>query len=134
MIKPVLHFTQSSNLLLRSTFKLRCSSSKPINVIINKNQTIIIGVSWDLHYTICNRFKILAEEDEHDHVTKLIGDSIIIEQLDELYGIAKTTRKKSCMPGARLNDITATRQPVCPIPTLLIIHEITNYVMITRSE
>ena len=54
---------------------------------------------------ILKRFKVLAEEEE-DHETRLIGDSIVKEH-HEFCGRAKTTKKRLCMPGGRLNDITA---------------------------
>ena len=84
-----------------------------------------------------NRFAVLAEEEEEPFETSLIGDSIVRGQLEEFCGRARATRKRLCMPGGRLDDITA----VCDEATtgsanntLFIIHAGTNDVLHTRSE
>ena len=73
-----------------------------------------------LPITTCNRFKILVEDEEEDHETRLIGDSIVREQLHEFCGRARNTRR-FCMSGGRLDVITSAckGQQICSILTLL---------------
>ena len=85
----------------------------------------------------CNRFKILVEGEEEDHEMRLINDSIVRELLHKFCGRARTTRKRLCMPGARLDNITAACEEVnsmSNLNTLLIIHAGTNDVINTRLE
>ncbi|ORD93318.1 hypothetical protein ECANGB1_208 [Enterospora canceri] len=85
-----------------------------------------------------NSFKILMkEEEEEDHETRIIGDSIVRDQLTEFCGRNRSNRKRLCMPGGRLDDITAACDEATSqvnTNTLLIIHAGTNDVMNTRSE
>ena len=84
-----------------------------------------------------NRFAILAEEEEEAFETRLIGDSIVRGQLEEFCGRARATRRRLCMPGGRLDDITAACDEATAgstNDTLLIIHAGTNDVLHTRSE
>ena len=84
-----------------------------------------------------NRFAVLLEEEEEDHETRLIGDSIVKGQLEEFCGRARSTRKRLCMPGGRLDDFTAACDQAtinADDNTLFIIHAGTNDVESTRSE
>lgn len=90
-----------------------------------------------LPITTSNRFSILAEEEEEEHETRLIGDSIVRGQLDEFCGRARAKRKRLCMPGARLDDITAACEEATSnsdANSLFILHAGTNDVKNTRSE
>ena len=84
-----------------------------------------------------NRFAILAEEEEEASETRLIGDFIVRGQLEEFCGRARATRRRLCMPGGRLDDITAACDEAAAgstNDTLFIIHAGTNDVLHTRSE
>ena len=102
-----------------------------------KNGARPVNKKQFLPITMHNRFKILAEEEEDDHETRLIGDSIVRGQLQEFCGRATATRKRLCMPGGRLDDITASCDEATrgsDDNTLFIIHAGTNDVQNTRSE
>ena len=84
-----------------------------------------------------NSFAVLAEEEEEQYESRLIGDSIIRGQLEEFCGRARYTRKRLCMPGGRINDITAASEEATADSdnnTLFIVHAGTNDIQHTRSE
>lgn len=84
-----------------------------------------------------NRFQLFASEEEESSEVRIVGDSIIRQQLSEFCGRAQKTRKRFCMPGGRLDDITAACEEAsreCDENTLFILHAGTNDVEITRSE
>ena len=84
-----------------------------------------------------NSFAVLAEEEEEIHEARIIGDSIVRSQLEEFCGRARATRKRLCMPGGCLDDITAACQEATAESnnnTLFIVHAGTNGVQRTRSE
>ena len=61
----------------------------------------------------------MEEEEEENHATRLIGDSIVRERLHEFCGKARTTRKQLCsMPSGRLGDITAACEEATSISKL----------------
>ena len=80
---------------------------------------------------------MIADSPQDNFETRLIGDSIIREQLQEFCGRCPATRKRFCIPGARLRDITAACDEVtrdADTDTLLIIHAGTNDVHCSNSE
>ena len=84
-----------------------------------------------------NRFKVLSEEEEDALETRLVGDSIVRTQLSEFCGRARASRKRLCMPGGRLDDITAACDEAASgaeSNALFVIHAGTNDVEYTRSE
>ena len=87
-----------------------------------------------LPITTCNKFKILAEEEDHE--MKLISDSIVREQLHELFDRTRTI-SKMFMPSCSLDNNTAGCVEATSMSdpnTLLIIHAGTNDVMDTRYK
>ena len=79
----------------------------------------------------------MKEKEEEDHEMRIIGDSIVRDQITEFCGRNRSNRKRMCMPEGRLNDITAAYDEATSqvdTNTLLIIHAGTNGVMNTRSE
>ena len=90
-----------------------------------------------LPITTYNRFKVLSEEEDDELETRLVGDSIVRGQISEFCGRARKTRKRFCMPGGRLDDITAVcDEAVCGVEdnALFVLHAGTNDVLSTRSE
>ena len=84
-----------------------------------------------------NRFKVLNEEEEDALETRLVGDSLVRTQLSEFVGRARASRRRFCMPGARLDDITAACDEAASGAednALFVIHAGTNDVEFTRSE
>ena len=84
-----------------------------------------------------NRFQLFASEEDEPSEVRIVGDSIVREQLYEFCGRARKTRKRFCMPGGRLDDITAACEEAsreCDENTLFILHAGTNDVEYTRSE
>ena len=84
-----------------------------------------------------NRFKVLNEEEEDALETRLVGDSLVRTQLSEFVGRACASRRRFCMPGARLDDITAACDEAASGAednALFVIHAGTNDVEFTRSE
>ncbi|XP_063857228.1 uncharacterized protein LOC135098765 [Scylla paramamosain] len=105
--------------------------------ILVKNRATTTNVKNFLPISTHNRYQILAEEEEDAQETRLVGDSIVRGQLSEFCGRARRTRKRLCMPGGRLDDITAAcDEAACGSNnnTLFIIHAGTNDVENTRSE
>ena len=89
-----------------------------------------------LPVTTSNRFQPFASEDDPSEV-RIVGDSIVRDQIHEFCGRARKTRKRFCMPGGRLDDITAACEEAsreCDENTLFILHAGTNDVECTRSE
>ncbi len=79
-----------------------------------------------------NSFAVFAEEEEEEHETLLIGDSLVRTQLEDFCGRARRTRKRLCMPGARLADITAASEEATSSSdtnTLYVLHAGTNDVL-----
>ena len=84
-----------------------------------------------------NRFQLFASDEDEPSEVRLVGDSIVRDQIHEFCGRARKTRKRFCMPGGRLDDITAACEEAsqeCDEHTLFILHAGTNDVMSTRSE
>ena len=84
-----------------------------------------------------NRFQPFASEEDESSEVRIVGDSIIRQQLGEFCGRAQKTRKRFCMPGGRLDDFTAACEEAsteCDENTLFILHAGTNDVEFTRSE
>ena len=76
-------------------------------------------------------------KEEEDNETRIISDSIVKDKLTEFCGRNRSFRKRLCMPGGRLDDITAACDEAtsqADTNTLLVIHAGTNDVMNTRSE
>ncbi len=88
--------------------------------------------------TTFNRYQILSDTVEEEREPRLIGDSMIRGQLTEFCGrTLHGKRKRMCVPGARINDITAARDDVATGSdenSLLVIHIGTNDVKASRSE
>ena len=87
--------------------------------------------------TLQNKFQILAETVEEPHDVRLIGDSIIRQQLVEFCGRAPTHRKRFCIPGAYIDDVKAASDEVSDganNDTLFVLHVGTNDIQQTRSE
>ncbi|MPC21547.1 hypothetical protein E2C01_014535 [Portunus trituberculatus] len=59
-----------------------------------------------LPLTTCNRFSILSEQVEEAQETRLVEDSIVRGQLEEFCGRVLSRRRRYCLPGATLRDIT----------------------------
>ena len=93
-----------------------------------------------LPITMCeNRFQILTdgeEEEEADEV-RLVGDSIVRGQLTEFCARAPRSRKRFCIPGGGIDDVTKAIGEVtslAPTNTTYVVHVGTNDVQRTRSE
>ncbi len=87
--------------------------------------------------TISNKFQILEDTEEEPHEVRMVGDSIIRGQLEEFCGRAPRNRKRFCIPGARVEDISEALEEVVQDTTndtLVVIHAGTNDVVQTRSE
>ncbi|XP_045136675.1 uncharacterized protein LOC123519439 [Portunus trituberculatus] len=90
-----------------------------------------------LPLTTYNRFSILSEQVEETQETRLVGDSIIRGQLEEFCGRVPSRRRRYCLPGATLRDITDCVEDVtkdATNDTLYVIHAGTNDVHRSRSE
>ena len=97
-----------------------------------------------LPITTChNRYQILAETDNDEmedadvEEIRLVGDSMVRSQLVEFCGRAPKSRKRFCIPGGGVDDVTAAVEEVtmqAPANTKYIIHVGTNDVQHTRSE
>ena len=90
-----------------------------------------------LPITTYNRLKVLSEEEEDAIETRIVGDSIVRGQISEFCGRARKTRKRFCMPGGRLDDITAACDEAvrgAEDNALFVLHAGTNDVLSTRSE
>ncbi|MPC98354.1 hypothetical protein E2C01_093721 [Portunus trituberculatus] len=59
-----------------------------------------------LPLTTYNHFSILSEQVEEAQKTRLVGDSIVRGQLEEFCGRVPSRRRRYCLPGATLCDIT----------------------------
>ena len=86
-----------------------------------------------------NKFQALAglEEPEETSEARVVGDSIVRGQLVEFCGRAPSKRKRFCIPGASVDDVTEAVDEVTdglPDNGLVIIHAGTNDIMRTRSE
>ncbi len=87
--------------------------------------------------TTYNRFSILTEQIDEPEETRLVGDSIVRGQLVEFCGRVPSRRRRYCLPGASLGDITAAIEDTtkdATTNTLYIIHAGTNDVQRSRSE
>lgn len=87
--------------------------------------------------TTLKLYQILNETLDENEETKLIGDSIIREQLVEFCGRSSSYRKRHCIPGAGLDDITTAYDEITKCAddnTLLFIHSGTNDRKHTRSK
>ena len=84
-----------------------------------------------------NRYQVLSEEEEDALETRLVGDSLVRPLLSEFVGRARGSRKRLCMPGGCLDDITAACNEAssgAENNALFVIHAGTNDVEDTRSE
>ena len=107
----------------------------PFTVV--RNHSTPINKRKFLPISTYNRFKVLNEEEEDALETRLVGDSMVRSQLSEFAGRARASRKRLCMPGGRLDDITAACDEAASgaeSNALFIIHAGTNDVEYTRSE
>ena len=93
-----------------------------------------------LPITMCqNRFQLLPDQvdvDDNEEV-RLVGDSMVRGQLTEFCSRAPRTRKRFCIPGGGVDDVTAAIDEVAnlaPNNTTYVIHVGTNDVVRTRSE
>ena len=89
--------------------------------------------------TCYNRFQILSDagEDEDSEEIRLVGDSMLRGQLIEFCARSPRTRKRYCILGAGVDDVTAAVDAVssqAPANTTYVIHVGTNDVQRTRSE
>lgn len=90
--------------------------------------------------TTCNnRFQILSDtgDDEDTEEVRLVGDSMLRGQLIEFCGRSPRSRKRFCIPGAGVDDVTAAVDAVsnqAPENTNYVIHVGTNDVQRIRSE
>ena len=90
--------------------------------------------------TTCNnRFQILSDtgDDEDTEEIRLVGDSMLRGQLIEFCGRSPRSRKRFCIPGAGVDDVTAAADAVssqAPENTTYVIHVGTNDVQRIRSE
>ncbi|XP_063860688.1 uncharacterized protein LOC135101044 [Scylla paramamosain] len=87
--------------------------------------------------TTYNRFSILTEQIDEPEETRLVGDSIVRGQLVEFCGRVPSRRRRYCLPGASLGDITAAIEDTtkdATTNTLYVIHAGTNDVQRSRSE
>ena len=87
--------------------------------------------------TTYNRFQILTETEEDPSEVRMVGDSIIRGQLVEFCGRAPRSRKRFCIPGAGLDDVSEALDDVTNNMSnnaLVVIHAGTNDVVRTRSE
>lgn len=87
--------------------------------------------------TMANRFQVLAEQENDISETRIVGDSIIRAQLPEFCGRAPQTRKRLCLPGATIEEISARCEEATSCATDItqyIIHLGTNDIKSTRSE
>ena len=107
----------------------------PFTVV--RNHSTPINKKKFLPISTYNRFKVLNEEEEDALETRLIGDSVTRGLLSEFAGRARASRKRLCMPGGRLDDITAACDEAASgaeSNALFVIHAGTNDVEYTRSE
>lgn len=84
-----------------------------------------------------NRFQILSDKDDETEEVRLIGDSIVRDQITEFCGRAPRTRKRYCIPGAGIDDVIAAVDEVSSLAsmnTTYVIHVGTNDIQRFRSE
>lgn len=87
--------------------------------------------------TTFNKFQILTETEEDPSEVRVVGDSIIRGQLVEFCGRAPGNRKRFCIPGAGVNDVSDALDDVTndiSNNALIVVHAGTNDVVRTRSE
>ena len=90
-----------------------------------------------LPVTTFNRYQILAETSDEILEVKLIGDSIICEQIVEFCVRDLSHRKRHYISGAPINDISAAYKDITRDAnehSLFISHADTNDVKSSRSE
>ena len=91
-----------------------------------------------LHTTKCeNSFQILSDTADDEEEVRLIGDSLVREQLFEFVARAPATRRRLCIPGGGVQDVIdsvndLTKQ--APATTTYVIHVGTNDIQRFRSE
>lgn len=84
-----------------------------------------------------NKFSILGFEDDTEKEVRIVGDSLVREQLEEFCGRNPVSRKRFCYPGARVEDITNDIDYISANgtdDTKYFVHVGTNNVLNTRSE
>ena len=87
--------------------------------------------------TLYNHFEVLCDYVNLNEDTRLIGDSLIRNMLDEFCSRAPRRRRRHCIPGGTLDDVTAACDDISRDTnenTLFLIHVGTNDVQRTRSE
>ena len=87
--------------------------------------------------TLFNNFEDLCDYVNVNEDSRLIGDSIIRNQLDEFCSRAPRRRRRHCIPGGTLDDVTAACDDISQDAnenTLFLIHVGTNDIQRTRSE
>jgi len=76
-------------------------------------------------------------EDDSDVEVRLVGDSIIRGQLAEFCARSANTRKRYCIPGARIDDVSSAIEVVSRSAgsnSLYVLHVGTNDIQSTRTE
>lgn len=84
-----------------------------------------------------NRFQLLGQKDEVEGDAVIVGDSIVRGQIDSFCSINPKKRKRFCLPGATVEDITNSANSVfqeTSQDSTVIIHVGTNNILSTRSE
>ena len=84
-----------------------------------------------------NRFQILSDTTDDEEEVRLSGDSILSGQLHEFCARAPATRRRFCIPGGGVQDITDSVNEVAdqaPANTTYVIHVGTNDIQRYRSE
>ena len=79
----------------------------------------------------------MTDGSEDEFESRIIGDSIVRGMLSEFCARCPGKRKRFCIPGARLNDITAARDDVTQDGdrnTLYIIHAGTNDIQYSNPD
>ena len=87
--------------------------------------------------TLFNHFEVLCDYVNENEDSRLIGDSLIRGQLDEYCARAPRRRRRYCIPGGTLDDVTAACDDISHDAhenTLFLIHAGTNDIHRTRSE
>ena len=103
-----LNYTVVAVLSNQATVSVPFTSVRRVDCQNNNKQFLLIAT--------CNRLNVLAEKEEEDHEKRLLSDSIVREQLHKFCCRARTTRKKLCMPGERLDNITTACEETASMP------------------
>ena len=127
--------------MLENTNQTASSPSLPTNASPQEFVPVRNGVQPRkrkiLPVTTYNKFQILADREEDTNEVRLVGDSMVRGQLVEFCGRAPNNRKRFCIPGAGVNDVSEALEEVTddmPDNSLVVLHTGTNDVVRTRSE